>query len=92
MTESKKKMENLMNLVMQFRKVCNHPDLFEKRQGRSPLLFNTMQRGVQQNMTTVNNPDVRCLLKNPISLRIPKLLFDECFIVSDNNQNTHRKI
>lgn len=28
---NKNKMENLMNLVMQFRKVCNHPDLFETR-------------------------------------------------------------
>ena len=30
LAESKQKMENLMNLVMQFRKVCNHPDLFER--------------------------------------------------------------
>ncbi|XP_077993238.1 chromatin-remodeling ATPase INO80-like [Glandiceps talaboti] len=28
---------SLMNLVMQFRKVCNHPELFEKRETRSPL-------------------------------------------------------
>lgn len=28
---------HLMNLVMQFRKVCNHPDLFERREVRSPL-------------------------------------------------------
>ncbi|KAL1138653.1 hypothetical protein AAG570_008715 [Ranatra chinensis] len=28
---------NLMNLVMQFRKVCNHPELFERREARSPL-------------------------------------------------------
>lgn len=27
---------SLMNLVMQFRKVCNHPDLFERREVRSP--------------------------------------------------------
>lgn len=27
----------LMNLVMQFRKVCNHPDLFERAEVRSPL-------------------------------------------------------
>lgn len=27
--------EGLMNLVMQFRKVCNHPDLFEKREARA---------------------------------------------------------
>lgn len=30
---------NLMNLVMQFRKVCNHPDLFERAETRSPLSF-----------------------------------------------------
>ncbi|XP_029678503.1 chromatin-remodeling ATPase INO80 isoform X2 [Formica exsecta] len=32
---------NLMNLVMQFRKVCNHPELFERRDARSPLFMNT---------------------------------------------------
>lgn len=30
---------NLMNLVMQFRKVCNHPDLFERRDAKSPFSF-----------------------------------------------------
>ena len=30
---------NLMNLVMQFRKVCNHPELFERRDIRSPFSF-----------------------------------------------------
>ncbi|RKP21222.1 hypothetical protein ROZALSC1DRAFT_8154, partial [Rozella allomycis CSF55] len=29
----------LMNLVMQFRKVCNHPDLFEKSNIVSPFIF-----------------------------------------------------
>ncbi|XP_037038168.1 chromatin-remodeling ATPase INO80 isoform X2 [Bradysia coprophila] len=28
---------SLMNLVMQFRKVCNHPELFERRDAKSPL-------------------------------------------------------
>ncbi|XP_028295465.1 chromatin-remodeling ATPase INO80 isoform X2 [Gouania willdenowi] len=28
---------SLMNLVMQFRKVCNHPDLFERQDTRSPF-------------------------------------------------------
>ncbi|XP_068153269.1 chromatin-remodeling ATPase INO80 [Drosophila tropicalis] len=28
---------SLMNLVMQFRKVCNHPELFERRDARSPF-------------------------------------------------------
>ncbi|XP_020707997.2 chromatin-remodeling ATPase INO80 isoform X2 [Athalia rosae] len=30
---------NLMNLVMQFRKVCNHPELFERRDAKSPLFL-----------------------------------------------------
>ncbi|XP_069680112.1 chromatin-remodeling ATPase INO80 [Periplaneta americana] len=30
---------SLMNLVMQFRKVCNHPELFERREAKSPLFF-----------------------------------------------------
>ncbi|XP_072305663.1 chromatin-remodeling ATPase INO80 [Eucyclogobius newberryi] len=51
---------SLMNLVMQFRKVCNHPDLFERQDTRSPFhmalrpyvmskfLF---RRGLLQNLT-----------------------------------------
>lgn len=37
--ESRDKAKNLMNLVMQLRKVCNHPDLFERKIVRSPLVF-----------------------------------------------------
>lgn len=32
---------NLMNLVMQFRKVCNHPELFERRDVKSPFGIKT---------------------------------------------------
>ncbi|KAJ8686508.1 hypothetical protein QAD02_022302 [Eretmocerus hayati] len=32
---------NLMNLVMQFRKVCNHPELFERRDAKSPYYMKT---------------------------------------------------
>ncbi|RUP46236.1 SNF2 family N-terminal domain-containing protein [Jimgerdemannia flammicorona] len=32
-------MDSLMNLVMQFRKVCNHPELFERADVRSPFTF-----------------------------------------------------
>jgi DNA helicase INO80 len=39
LTDSKTKVENLMNLMMQFRKVCNHPELFERRPQRSPFTF-----------------------------------------------------
>ena len=42
LASSKAKVENLMNLVMQFRKVCNHPDLFESRMGKIPFVFSKM--------------------------------------------------
>jgi hypothetical protein len=35
------------------------------------------------NMIT-NNPTVRSEFKSPITLTIPKLVFDECFVTSDN--------
>lgn len=35
-TTDKNFTSNLMNLVMQFRKVCNHPELFERRDVKSP--------------------------------------------------------
>ncbi|KAI0234140.1 putative DNA helicase ino80 [Massospora cicadina] len=31
--------ESLLNLVIQFRKVCNHPELFERAEVQSPLAF-----------------------------------------------------
>lgn len=34
----------LMNLVMQFRKVCNHPELLERTEIDSPLVFTTPER------------------------------------------------
>ncbi|RKP40221.1 SNF2 family N-terminal domain-containing protein, partial [Dimargaris cristalligena] len=33
--------DSLMNLVMQFRKVCNHPELFERAEVESPYAFCT---------------------------------------------------
>ena len=46
MADSKVKVENLMNLMMQFRKVCNHPDLFERRPEHAPFVFgDLMYRG-----------------------------------------------
>ena len=34
--------------------------------------------------TITNNPSVRSEFKNPITFTVPKLVFDECFITSDN--------
>ena len=88
LAENKQKMENLMNLVMQFRKVCNHPDLFERKQGRSPFVFRDLQVGVQPNLSFSSAPEVRTQVHNPIRLVIPKLIFDDGLLISDNNTQT----
>ena len=90
--QNKAKMENLMNLVMQFRKVCNHPDLFERQIGRNPFVFKEMAIGVQHNPTFLTQPEVRSSAGNPIKLQIPKMIFDECFLPSTNMSQTFTKL
>jgi len=89
LASSKAKVENLMNLVMQFRKVCNHPDLFERRMGKTPFVVSKMQHGMQQNMALVSKPDVMISTSSPIKYELPKMVFDECFLVSDNNMSLY---
>ncbi|XP_076441698.1 chromatin-remodeling ATPase INO80-like isoform X2 [Babylonia areolata] len=36
-SQSQSTTSSLMNLVMQFRKVCNHPELFERKEARTPF-------------------------------------------------------
>ena len=54
----------LMNLVVQFRKVCNHPELFERKDVSSPFQFLSL-------IDSVNN--------NPIRYKIPKLIYNDDF-------------
>jgi hypothetical protein len=37
-------------------------------------------------------PELRTQMKNPISFEIPKLIFDECFLISDNQSKTFKKL
>jgi SNF2 family DNA or RNA helicase len=92
LAESKAKMENLMNLVMQFRKVCNHPELFERRVGRIPFSFRALQHGMTTNPAFSSQPDIRASMKNPISFEIPKIIFDECFLITDNMTQLFRRV
>lgn len=66
----------LMNLVMQFRKVCNHPDLFERAETTSPLSFghfaetaSFMREGPQIN--------VLYSTRNLIEYELPRLIWRE---------------
>ena len=78
MFESKAKVENLMNLVMQLRKVCNHPELFERRPANSPFLFQDMY--YYTGYIPIRAGDIKLLSfgsKNPICYSYPKLAYDE---------------
>lgn len=63
----------LMNLVMQFRKVCNHPDLFERAETTSPLSlahFAETASFVREGQ----NVDVRYSTRNVIDFPLPRML------------------
>lgn len=66
--------QSLMNLVMQFRKVCNHPDLFERADVRSAYNFSTSAITVG---TIRDGPEIDLFYtaRNQISLTVPKLLY-----------------
>lgn len=70
---------SLMNLVMQFRKVCNHPELFERADVVAPFSFSDFGRSGPLN----REGDLIQLpysTRNPIELTVPKLLYHEGFL------------
>lgn len=63
----------LMNLVMQFRKVCNHPDLFERAETKSPYsvgYFAETASFLREGYFV----DVRYSTRNVIEYDLPRLL------------------
>ncbi len=84
--DSKFKVENLMNLVMQFRKVCNHPELFERHIGKVPFVFRDLVLLRTSTFLNSNNiADLRCDTTNIIKFTLPKLIYDECFEIQKFN-------
>lgn len=66
-------MDSLMNLVMQFRKVCNHPELFERGDVQAPLSFcNFSDSGHLSKETALYCPYSST---SPIKFHIPKRLY-----------------
>lgn len=63
----------LMNLVMQFRKVCNHPDLFERAETNSPLAFAYFAETASF-MREGQNISVGYSVRNLIEYRLPRLV------------------
>lgn len=85
--ESKMKVENLMNLVMQFRKVCNHPELFERRPARSSFLLQNFYyyTGLQP-ARYGDAKNISFSSRNPILLKMSKLVYDEITCVEGKVQ------
>jgi len=83
--------ESLMNLVMQFRKVCNHPDLFERADVRSPLAFASF--GVTGNIAREGpQMSLAYTTRNRITYDVPKLVYRHGGMLSvpseDSNNGT----
>ncbi|KAL6902098.1 hypothetical protein ACP4OV_004974 [Aristida adscensionis] len=71
-----KKLLSLMNIVMQLRKVCNHPELFERNEGSSYFYFadipNSLLSPPFGELQDVHYAGKR----NPIEFEIPKLVYE----------------
>lgn len=63
----------LMNLVMQFRKVCNHPDLFERAETTSPLSL-VHYAETASFLREGHSVNVRYSTRNTIEYDLPRLL------------------
>lgn len=86
--ESDQGLKSLMNLVMQFRKVCNHPELFERADVRTPLAFAQVPRSAQALAREGDVLDLSFAARNPISFSLPKLVTDNLPEVAGwNNDN-----
>ncbi|OTA67076.1 hypothetical protein K449DRAFT_324846 [Hypoxylon sp. EC38] len=66
----------LMNLVMQFRKVCNHPDLFERADTTSPF-FTGYFAETASFVREGNNVSVGYSTRNLIEYNLPRLVWTE---------------
>lgn len=64
----------LMNLVMQFRKVCNHPDLFERADTTSPFSFAFFAE-TGSFMREGQNLNVAYSTRNLIEYKLPRLIW-----------------
>lgn len=87
--KTKNKFENLMNLVMQLRKVCNHPELLKPKETHSPFsiisaedynreCLSTTISGMNTTIPTTYN-EVFLSNYNPIKYHLPKVVYDECY-------------
>ena len=78
---------SLMNLVMQFRKVCNHPELFERADVVAPFSFSEFGRSGPLNREG-DFVQLPYSTRNPIEYSIPTLLFADGGLVDVPQENS----
>ncbi|XVF56192.1 hypothetical protein PTKIN_Ptkin06aG0098600 [Pterospermum kingtungense] len=70
---NEKKILNLMNIVIQLRKVCNHPELFERNEGSTYLYFGEIMNSLLPPPFGELEDIHYAGGHNPITYKIPKL-------------------
>lgn len=76
--------QSLMNLVMQFRKVCNHPDLFERADVKSSFAFGKFAE-TSSFLRETNDLELAYLTSNLLEVPLPKLIYNELLTPNENN-------
>ncbi|XP_062215593.1 chromatin-remodeling ATPase INO80-like [Phragmites australis] len=71
-----KKLLSLMNIVMQLRKVCNHPELFERNEGSSYFYFADIPNSLLSPPFGELQDVYYAGKRNPIMFEIPKLVYE----------------
>lgn len=79
----------LMNLVMQFRKVCNHPDLFERAETTSPF-FSGYFAETASFVREGTNISVGYSTRNLIEYKLPRLLWNDGGILNKASSGNDR--
>ncbi|GAV89368.1 SNF2_N domain-containing protein/Helicase_C domain-containing protein/DBINO domain-containing protein [Cephalotus follicularis] len=74
---NEKKILNLMNIVIQLRKVCNHPELFERNEGSTYLHFGEIPNSLLPPPFGELEDIHYSGAQNPITYKIPKLVYQE---------------
>ncbi|KAJ7446520.1 SNF2 family N-terminal domain-containing protein [Mycena galericulata] len=78
---------SLMNLVMQFRKVCNHPELFERADVVAPFSFSRFGRSGPL-MREGDFVSLSYSTRNPIEFTVPELMYLDGGILSVPSENS----
>ncbi|XP_078444984.1 DNA helicase INO80-like protein isoform X2 [Wolffia australiana] len=75
-TINEKKILNLMNIVIQLRKVCNHPELFERNEGSTSFYFGEIPNSLLPPPFGDLEDIYYAGAWNPITYKVPKIVYE----------------